>query len=198
MKNPREILLEWHRSAESRLDRVRQNVLASLTTVSERERSRPEGSPVVRTSFRTTIMQLHARATKIWTAMAKRSDDTAFPPPVRIRKRRGASLPAAVENALRRKPRWDLLLPLRWHLAGLSAAWLVVLLLNMEPSPTAERSLAQHNASPPRQLLTALLENRRQIAELLGFRANTSEAAPEPPAFVPKRRGEIQSTNSMA
>ena len=98
-----------------------------------------------------------------------------------------------VQSSLR-----DLLLPLRWHLAGLSLAWLVVLLLSMEPSPTEERSLAKQNASPPRQLLTALLENRRQIAELLGSRANTSEAAPEPPAFVPKRRGEIQSTNSMA
>ena len=91
-----------------------------------------------------------------------------------------------------------LLLSIRWHLVGLSAAWLIVALLNVEPSPTQEQSLAQHNASPPQQLLTALRENRRQIAELLGSRANTIESTPEPPAFVPRPRGEIRSTNSMA
>jgi len=144
MKHPREILLERHRSADPRLDSVRKNVLAHLTTTSRRGTPRNQ-------------------------------------------------VPCNARSSLR-----ELLLSFRWHLAGLSAAWLVVLLLNMEPSPTEERSLAKHNASPPRQLLTALLENRRQVAQLLGSGANTSEAAPEPPAFVPKRRGEIQSTNSMA
>src|SRR4030095_5360025 len=117
MRNPREILFERHRSAESRLDGVRQIVLASLATPSGRESPRNQ-------------------------------------------------VPCSARSSLR-----ELLLSFRWHLAGLSAACLVVLLLNMEPSPTEERSLAKHNASSPRQLLTALLENRRQIAELLGSRA---------------------------
>ena len=66
--------------------------------------------------IRTTIMQLRARTTKIWTAVAacrgeaqrrlERSGDTAFRTAGCVQKRRGASLPAAVQNPwLRRKPR---------------------------------------------------------------------------------------------
>jgi hypothetical protein len=45
--------------------------------------------------------------TKIWTAVAERSGDTAFRAAGCFQKRRGASLPAAVQNLwLRRKPRW--------------------------------------------------------------------------------------------
>jgi hypothetical protein len=67
--------------------------------------------------IRTTILQLRARMTKIWTAVAacrgeaqrrlERSGDTAFRTAGCFPKRRGASLPAAVQNLwLRRKPRW--------------------------------------------------------------------------------------------
>jgi len=44
--------------------------------------------------------------TKFWTAVAERSGDTAFRATGCVQKRRGASLPAAVQNPwLRRKPR---------------------------------------------------------------------------------------------
>jgi len=57
--------------------------------------------------IRNTILQLRARMTKIWTAVAERSGDTAFRTAGCFQKRRGASLPAAVQNLwLRRKPRW--------------------------------------------------------------------------------------------
>jgi hypothetical protein len=137
MKTPRELLLENHRSAASKLDSIRHDVLACLPSASAGELR------AGRSFFR------------------------------------------------------ELLLPFHWHLAGLSAAWTVIVLLNLESSPTAEGSVTKNEASPSRQLLTALRENRRQIVELLG-REYTGEPAPEPPAFVPKRRGEIQSTNSMA
>jgi hypothetical protein len=62
--------------------------------------------------IRNTILQLRARTTKIWTAVAERSGDTAFRAAGCFQKRRGASLPAAVQNLwLRRKPRWVHLCP---------------------------------------------------------------------------------------
>src|SRR5437773_8530813 len=40
---------------------------------------------------------------------------------------------------------WRLLLSLRWHLAGLSAAWLLVALLNIDHSPAPTSSVAKQN-----------------------------------------------------
>jgi hypothetical protein len=48
--------------------------------------------------IRNTILQLRARTIKIWTAVAERSGDTAFRADGCFQKRRGASLPAAVQN----------------------------------------------------------------------------------------------------
>jgi hypothetical protein len=60
----------------------------------------------------TTILQLRAGTTKIWSAVAERSGDTAFRAWSCFRKRRGASLPAALQTLwLRRKPRWVHLCP---------------------------------------------------------------------------------------
>jgi hypothetical protein len=49
-------------------------------------------------AFRNTILQLRARTTKIWSAVAERSGDTAFRAAGCFQKRRGASLPAAVQK----------------------------------------------------------------------------------------------------
>ncbi len=74
----------------------------------------------------------------------------------------------------------DLLLSLRWHLAGLSAAWLIVLVLNIDHSQAPSPVLAKQNIPSPQQLLAALRENRRQILELTGARvvAGVLEARP--------------------
>jgi hypothetical protein len=63
---------------------------------------------VTRSAIRNTILQLRARTTKIWTAVAacrgeaqrrlERSGDTAFRMTKGFQKRRGASLPAAVQK----------------------------------------------------------------------------------------------------
>jgi hypothetical protein len=54
-----------------------------------------------------TIVDLRAWTTKLWSAVAERSDDTAFRDRAWLPKRRGASLPAALQILwLRRKPRW--------------------------------------------------------------------------------------------
>ena len=53
-----------------------------------------------------TIAAVRAYSTRIWSAVAERSGDTAFRTSASLRKRRGAALPAAVQKLrLRRKPR---------------------------------------------------------------------------------------------
>src|SRR5436309_8719625 len=44
---------------------------------------------------------------------------------------------------------------LRWHLAGLGAAWLAIALLNLDHTPTASSGIAQQHVPSPRQLLAA-------------------------------------------
>ena len=51
----------------------------------------------------------------------------------------------------------------RWHLAGMSAVWLLIALLNNEHSSPA-LAIAKQKDSSPRQILVALRENRRQMA----------------------------------
>jgi type II secretory pathway component PulM len=79
---------------------------------------------------------------------------------------------------------------LRWHLAGLGAAWLVVMALNIGQSPAATREVARQDAPSPRQLLAALRENQRQLRELIG--APAAESAPEPQKPAPSSRSQIQ------
>jgi hypothetical protein len=79
---------------------------------------------------------------------------------------------------------------LRWHLAGLSAAWLVVVALNIgSPSAPASR-VARQDAPSPQQLLAALRENQRQLRELIG--APAAEPVPEPQAPAPSPRSQVQ------
>ena len=78
---------------------------------------------------------------------------------------------------------------LRWHLAGLGAAWLAIALLNIDHSPAASTTMAQQYA--PRQLLAALRENRRQLMEMIGTPVNE-------PALAPPRRSECVFSTAMA
>ncbi len=177
MKHPREVLFEHHRSAGAKLDAIREDALAKLSM------NRPGyGVPAsAGNALHRLKPGLHA-STGSWAQRAiiklwNLSTDRA---------------PVA-SSSLR-----ALLRSLRWHLAGLSAAWVLAALLNADPAQTEARRMTTREAPPPRELLTALRENRRQIVELLESPATLSESVFEPPALVPKRRGGIQSTNAMA
>src|SRR5258706_10746161 len=88
----------------------------------------------------------------------------------------------------------ELFLPVRWHLAGMGALWMITAILNTEPSSTP--AITAQNKTSPRELLMALRENRRQVAELINPPAN--EPAPPPEVFVPRRRSEVQLRTAVA
>jgi hypothetical protein len=67
----------------------------------------------------------------------------------------------------------------------MSAAWLVVLVLNVDRSPGSNTQLARENAAPPRQLMASLQAYQRQLIELLERRA-------EEPVAVSPRRSELR------
>ena len=79
---------------------------------------------------------------------------------------------------------------LRWHLAGLSAAWLVVMALSIDTTPAPARGVARQDASSPRQMLAALRENQRQLRELI--EAPAAEPAPQPQNPRPSPRSQMQ------
>ena len=105
MKTPRELLFERHRSAETKLDAVRESVVA---TVRSPQPAKPAATPKPHYTLR------------------------------------------------------DLLLSCRWHLTAMSAAWLVVLVLNVDRSTGPTTQLAR--------------ENRRAAAAAHGFAAGVSTA----------------------
>jgi len=92
---------------------------------------------------------------------------------------------AAVEAGWRQ---W--LWSLRWHLAGMSAAWVLALALSFEAAPAAARAAAHRAAPPPEQVLAALRENHRQIRELVA--APGAEPAPAPTELAPSPRSEVR------
>ncbi len=87
--------------------------------------------------------------------------------------------------------RWSFrafLRPFRWHLSGLSAAWLLVVVLNSEPKSPMVPTLALQGTPPPRQLLMAFREHRRQLWELLQPPVAPTPTVPH--AFAPPRRSD--------
>lgn len=86
-------------------------------------------------------------------------------------------------------------IPLRWHLAGMAAVWALAALLHFErPSPPSTL-VAENSGSKPRDFLVALLENRRQLAEMMD--SAVSEVPPTPQPFVPRRRSEFQVASAV-
>lgn len=87
----------------------------------------------------------------------------------------------------------ELILSLRWHVAAMSAVWVVAALLSIDRSPAASRTTVSQVAQSPQQFLIALQENRRQLLEMI-----------EPPvsqprsAQSPRRRSELQPSTGMA
>ena len=85
----------------------------------------------------------------------------------------------------------EYILPLRWHLAGMSAVWLVVLLLSGEPSPAPATHIAKEDLPSPRQVFTALRQHRQEILELTA----SPRVAPIP---LPPRRSEVLPATGLA
>lgn len=112
MKTPRDVLLERHQAAESKLDAIRQTAVASVCD------RRAAGQPVV------TDRRFNLR---------------------------------------------ELFLSLRWHLAGMGAAWLVIALLNLNVGHSTHLASAMPREKiPPAQIILAsLLENRRELLEMI-------------------------------
>ena len=72
-----------------------------------------------------------------------------------------ATLPAA---------RWlEFFLSLRWHLVGMGAAWLVIVLLNLNIGHATNLASAIPRAKipPPQIILASLRENRRELLEMI-------------------------------
>ena len=61
------------------------------------------------------------------------------------------------------------LTPLRWHLAGMGAAWLVIVLLNlnMGHSTSLAATLPAAKIPAPQIILASLRENRRELLEMI-------------------------------
>ena len=85
----------------------------------------------------------------------------------------------------------DYLLPLRWHLAGMSAVWLVILLLNVDRSPAQAAHVAKATAPAAELVLTALRQHREEILEL-------TQPLPAVPVPLPPRRSELLSLTAIA
>ena len=123
-------------------------------------------------------------------ALGQRSDQ--------VRVRESVSEPCAPRRAALRRPAHarmcgvrELLLSFRWHLAGMSAVWLLVVLLNLDHSPTLAQNIVKENIPSPQRLLASLRENRRQLLELI-------EPPVVEPAPVPPRRSELRAASLMA
>lgn len=74
----------------------------------------------------------------------------------------------------------------RWHLAGLSAVWALIVLLRVTSTAVESLPLAQAKAEPPRTAIALLKENRRQIMEL-GDAPFASIPVMAPPASKSRR-----------
>ena len=90
----------------------------------------------------------------------------------------------------------EFLFSLRWHLAGLGASWLVILVLNLNvgPSTTFASALPAAKIPPPQIILASLRENRRELQQLIQP-AESSETRPAklfPRQPRSERRDKIQ------
>jgi len=90
----------------------------------------------------------------------------------------------------------QILWSLRWHAAGLSAAWVVAVSLSLGQAPASAQAGPRRQAPSPRQLLASLRENQRQIRELTA--AQASDQAPEPPKTAPSPQSRIQRFSTAA
>jgi hypothetical protein len=77
----------------------------------------------------------------------------------------------------------ELVSTFRWHLAGMSAAWFAILLLNANRSPMVSATIATQKSIPHQIMVAAVRENRRQLLEMI--------APAESPDATPPKAGPI-------
>jgi hypothetical protein len=85
---------------------------------------------------------------------------------------------------------------LRWHFAGLSAVWLLVVALNIDSPPAPTYGVARRDAPSPEQVLAALREDQRLLRELIG--APATEPATEQQKQPPSPRSQLQPSSTAA
>lgn len=63
----------------------------------------------------------------------------------------------------------EFIFSLRWHLAGMGVAWLLIVLLNLNVghSTTLAAAMPAAKIPPPQIILASLRENRREVLEML-------------------------------
>ncbi len=123
-----------------------------------------------------------------------RRHEHAEPALDRARARALAELKPQSQTAPPSTVNWLVLLrSLRWHLAGLSAAWLLVLYLNADSAAAGTSAIASAPSAPSAgQLLFTMWEHRRELLNGLDI---LEETVHQTPPILPPRRSELLSTN---
>ena len=92
-----------------------------------------------------------------------------------------------------RRYNWrEFLISLRWHLAGMGAAWLLILFLNLNAghSTTLASTVPAAKIPPPQIILASLRENRRELLQVIQP-AESREILPQKLFPRSERREEI-------
>jgi hypothetical protein len=114
-----------------------------------------------------------------------------------IREAALAGMPKKSSSSVSAPPRFlDLLFPVRWHLTGIAAAWVIVAVLNIDYSAVHETMKPKLYSSSPQELMVALAENRRQVLELI--EASPPEPTISPRSTAPRRRSEAPCAVAVA
>jgi hypothetical protein len=91
------------------------------------------------------------------------------------------------------RPGWrDFILGLRWHLIGLSGAWVLVALLWVSAGAPESATVTQAQVTSPQTVILALKANRRQVLEF------GDATAASPPAVPASRRSTRRSSLEAA
>ena len=80
---------------------------------------------------------------------------------------------------------------LRWHLSGMGAIWLFVLILRLDTAsaPETVASIPSAKIPSPQVIMVSLRENRRLLSEMIESRPGAAEARE---LFLPKPRSELR------
>jgi hypothetical protein len=81
----------------------------------------------------------------------------------------------------------EMLHTLRWHLAGISAVWLLVLVLHADTGPTPLLASVAPKPPPSQVMMASMREHRRLLSEMMD--TPPTGGAPREP-FLPKPRSE--------